>query len=432
MITANTPNPSVVGQTVTVTFTLAVNAPGSGTIPASDNVTVADTSGASCTATVGAGSCALAPKAAGADTLTATYGGEANFSASTSAGSAQTVNPAATTTAITGTSPSSPTLGQPLNVSYTVTVNAPGGGAIPGSDTVTVTDGTGASCTGTVTAGNCALTPKAVGTDTFTATYNGDSNFGKSSGSTSASFAILQTVNLTGLAATTTPDQPTNLGLTLSTPATAQLNGTLTLSFVSNAAGTAPGYIDPMTCFIDSNNQCVTQLNFTIPVGSMAATLPNNGMVQQGTTAGTLTVTLTQLTAGGTSVLPQPPPGRSVVVPPLAPVIKSVSITNESTSGFTVQVVAFSTPRDLGQLTLTFAAASGADLNGATPPAIDLTSLAQAYFASSNGAAGGGTFIPSVPFFVQWGYQCSRHRHGHVVKFPRDIAADDGQRSVIR
>ncbi len=397
-ITVNTPNPSVVGQPVSVSFTVAVSSPGTGTIPGTDTVTVTDSTGANCTATVATGTCSLAPKAAASDTLTATFSGDVDFASSASTGVNQTVTPAATTTAITSTSPSAPALGQPLTISYTVTANSPSGGTIPGSDTVTVTDGTGATCTGTVATGSCALTPKMVGADTLTATYNGDANFSKSTGSASASAAILQGVNLSGLSATTSPDQPTTVGVALNSPATGDLTGTLTLSFASNASGTGEGYIDPATCFINSSNQCVTQLNFTIPAGASSASLPNSGTVQQGTTAGTITVTLTALMAGTTSVLPQPAPTLSVVVAPLAPVIKSVSILNQSATGFSVQVTAYSTPRDLANATFNFVAAAGTDLNGSTPPAVALGSTAQTYFASASGAEGGGTFVLTVPF----------------------------------
>ena len=397
-IAASTPNPSVVGQSVTVSFAVAVNAPGTGTIPATDTVTVSDGTGVSCTASLATGSCALSPKAAGADSFTAAFAGDANFAASTSAAAPQTVNAASTTTTITATSPNAPALGQAITVSFQVSVNAPGVGTIPGTDTVMVADGSGASCTATLAAGKCSLTPKALGSDSLTATFNGDANFSGSSGSTSTSLTILQTVNLTGLSGTTSPDQPTSLGVSLNSPATTQLNGTLTLTFTSSASGTAAGYIDPMTCFINSSNQCVTQLNFTIPAGATAATLPNSGAVQQGTTAGTITVTLTSLTAGGTSVLPQPAPSLSLVVPPIAPVLKSVSITNVTSSGFDVVLTAYSTPRNLQNVTFSFAATSGDNLNGSSPQPISLSTLAQTYFSGASGASGGGTFVLTVPF----------------------------------
>src|SRR5204862_1192767 len=93
-ITGDTPDPSVVGQAVTVAFTVTS---GGGT--PSGNVTVSD--GADdCVGTVAAGSCALTPTTAGAKTLVATYAGNASFATSASGGTAHTVNAASTTTTI--------------------------------------------------------------------------------------------------------------------------------------------------------------------------------------------------------------------------------------------------------------------------------------------------------------------------------------------
>ncbi len=79
-ITTHTPNPSVTGQGVAVAFTVTSN----GGTP-TGNVTVSD-GAATCSGTVAAGTCTLTPTTAGSKTLTATYGGDANFAGSTSAG----------------------------------------------------------------------------------------------------------------------------------------------------------------------------------------------------------------------------------------------------------------------------------------------------------------------------------------------------------
>jgi YVTN family beta-propeller protein len=390
---------SVFGQSVTFTATVTPNTP----LAPTGTVTFADGTNVVCSAvplTSGQATCTTAALAVATHSISASYAGNTYFTASNSLAAPLSfvVGKASTSTAITSTSPSAPMIGQAITVNYTVTVNAPGAGTIPASDTVTVTDGTGASCTATVAAGKCALTPTVLGTDSLTASYGGDANFAKSSGSTPASFTVAQTVNLTGLTATVTPDQSTSVSVALGSPATEQLSGTLTLSFTSNAAGTSTGYIDPNTCFVNASGQCVTQLTFTLPVGATTASLPNNGMIQQGTTAGTIIVTLTSLTAGGVSVLPTPAPSGSVVVPTISPVLKSVSIVNKTSSGFSVQITAYSTPRDLANATFVFTAASGTDLNGSSPPAVALSSTAQPYFASENGALGGGTFVLTVPF----------------------------------
>ncbi|MEZ4862432.1 MAG: Ig-like domain repeat protein [Caldilineaceae bacterium] len=97
-ITADTPDPSTVGQTVTVQFVVQVTAPGAGT--PTGNVTVSDGVD-SCTATVAAGQCTITLSTTGSRTLTATYAGDSNFTGSTSAGEAHTVNAATQAPTIT-------------------------------------------------------------------------------------------------------------------------------------------------------------------------------------------------------------------------------------------------------------------------------------------------------------------------------------------
>lgn len=80
-IIADTPDPSVVGQSVTVNYQVSAKAPGGGT--PTGNVTITDGAD-SCTGTVAAGSCVLTLITTGARTLRATYSGDANFNASSS------------------------------------------------------------------------------------------------------------------------------------------------------------------------------------------------------------------------------------------------------------------------------------------------------------------------------------------------------------
>ncbi|MBN2387249.1 MAG: Ig-like domain repeat protein [Anaerolineales bacterium] len=173
-ITADAPDPSQVGEPVTVNYTVAVVAPGTGT--PTGNVTV--TTGAdSCTGTVAAGSCTIVFTSAGAKTLTATYAGDASFTGSTSPAVGHTVNMASTMITITSDAPDPSVVGIPLPVNYSVTVVAPGSGTPTSS--VTVTDGVD-NCTGTVAAGACNLTLTTVGGRLLTATYSGDVNYGGS------------------------------------------------------------------------------------------------------------------------------------------------------------------------------------------------------------------------------------------------------------
>ena len=91
-ITSNTPNPSTTAQAVTVGFkvTGTTTPTGSVTVTAKLGTTTVTCSG---TLASGTGSCSFTLTTAGAWTLTASYGGDANFNtSSTAAGTSQTVN----------------------------------------------------------------------------------------------------------------------------------------------------------------------------------------------------------------------------------------------------------------------------------------------------------------------------------------------------
>ncbi|MGH7567794.1 MAG: Ig-like domain-containing protein [Gemmatimonadales bacterium] len=257
-ITADTPDPSVVGQAYTVSYSVAVSAPGSGT--PTGNITVSDGT-QSCIGTVAAGSCALASTTAGGKTLTATYAGDANFTGSASAGVGHTVNPATTTTAITTHTPDPSAVGQAVSFTSTVVANAPGSGTPTGGGTVTVSDGV-QSCNATVAAGGCSIAFTSTGGRTVTATYAGDANF---AGSTSA--GVTHTV---GAAATTT-------SITGDAPDPSVVGQAVTVSFtVTSSGGTPTGTVTVS----DGTVNCVG----TVAAGSCALA---------STTAGPKTLTAT-------------------------------------------------------------------------------------------------------------------------------------------
>jgi large repetitive protein len=195
-ITGDTPDPSTVGQPYTVTYTVAVSAPGSGS-PAG-SVTVSDGT-STCNGTVASGSCSLISLTPGAKTLTATYAGNADFATSTSGGEAHTVTLTGTTTAITAHSPNPSVVGEGIAVIYTVT---PASGTGTPTGNVTVSDGF-ATCVASVGVGTCTLTPTTAGAKTLTASYPGDATF---AGSTSP--GVGQTVNPASTTTTITSNSP--------------------------------------------------------------------------------------------------------------------------------------------------------------------------------------------------------------------------------
>jgi VCBS repeat protein/Big-like domain-containing protein/FG-GAP repeat protein len=177
-ITALSPNPSVAGQPVTVSFTVTPVGPGFGGTP-SGNVTVTDGAGDSCTATVAAGNCAIMLPTAGTKMLTASYAGDINFLQSTSAGVAQGVTDFAISARPTSLSIKAGQAGiskvslAPLS-GFAGAVALSCGGAPPGStcaihpDSLTLTGSRTAS--GTVTVQTSKSTPKGSYTLTLTGT----------------------------------------------------------------------------------------------------------------------------------------------------------------------------------------------------------------------------------------------------------------------
>ena len=258
-IVSDTPDPSVVGQPFTVTYSVAAAAPGAGT--PTGTVTVTDGS-ANCTGTLPATSCQLTSTTTGAKSLTATYIGSANFSGSASATAAHQVNKAATATAIVSDLPDPTVVSQPYTVTYSVTVSAPGAGTPTG--TVTISDGTD-SCTGTLPATSCQLTSTTVGAKTLAATYNGDTNFNSSSAPT-ASHQVNPSPTTTAIVSDT-PD-PSVVGqpftVTYSVAAAAPGAGTPTGTVtVTDGSANCTGTLPAISCQLASTTAGAKSLTAT-------------------------------------------------------------------------------------------------------------------------------------------------------------------------
>ena len=183
-------SPAVVGQTESVSATVAPVSPGTGT--PTGTVTFSGGAGTLCTGTLNestpdTASCTYSYSGplSSPDSVTANYGSDTNYASSGSTAVPVTVNQAATTTSMpsadNGGSPANPAVvGEPLTLSSTVTVNAPGSGTPTGS--VSFSDG-GATplCTGTLSGGSdtatCTYTPATANSgDSITANYGGDTN----------------------------------------------------------------------------------------------------------------------------------------------------------------------------------------------------------------------------------------------------------------
>ncbi len=139
--------------------------------------------------------------------LTAVYGGDANFDVSTSPPQSMSVSQASTTTTVTSSSTNNTsTYGQ--SVTFTATVNGSNGGTATGL--VTFSDGGVSIGTGSVSGSNVATfstTTLPATTHTIKAVYGGDSNLLASNG---GSGSVLQTVNKASTTTTATSSSTNN------------------------------------------------------------------------------------------------------------------------------------------------------------------------------------------------------------------------------
>jgi hypothetical protein len=223
---ASSLNPSVFGQSVVFTATVQ---PPAGTT-ASGTVTFLDGATSLGTAAVSNNSAQLAVSSfsLGSHSVTASYGGNANLSGSASSALTQTVNQAATATAISSSANPS-TFG--LAVTFSATVQPTAGGVPTG--TVAFFDGGAQIGSGSLSGGFAQFTVAGgalvTGTHFITAKYTGDANF---LSSTSASLA--ETVNAA----------PTSTLLTASAnPSVTGHSVTFTATVSSSVAGTQSGTV---------------------------------------------------------------------------------------------------------------------------------------------------------------------------------------------
>jgi hypothetical protein len=207
-------NPSVPGQSVTFTATVS---PASGRGTPTGTVTFSDGGSQIGTATLDSRGIATivpaSPLALGSHAITASYGGDQNFAASTTS-LTQTVSPAATTTAVTSSAnPAAP--GQA--VIYTATVSP-----VPNGGTVTFSDGSTSICGGARPVGTgtviCQVgSYKTTGTHSITAVYSGDTAYRTSTGSLTETVGLVPTTTtVTSSANPSTPGQTVTYTATVS------------------------------------------------------------------------------------------------------------------------------------------------------------------------------------------------------------------------
>jgi hypothetical protein len=213
-------NPTVFGQAVTFTATVAASAPGAGTPGGMVTFNDGGVSFGSASLSGGSGSITASSLTVGNHTITVSYSGDTNFNASTSAAITQTVNKSDSATTVT--SSANPTVfGQAVTFTATVSASAPGAGTPGGM--ATFNDGGVSFGSASLSGGSGSITTSslAVGNHTITVSYSGDSNFNASTSS-----AITQTVNKSDSATTVmSSTNPTVFGQAVTFTATVSASG---------------------------------------------------------------------------------------------------------------------------------------------------------------------------------------------------------------
>ncbi len=269
-------NPGSVGESITYAATVTVDGPGSGTptgtVSFSDGGSpIATCQGLALPATPPLQvTCSQAYDTTASHTITATYGGDANFISSTGS-QPESVAPVSTTTSVVA-SPLTSTYGQSVTLTATV---APTTGASDPTGTVTFADNATTlgsstlSTSGGVTTASMLLTTLAVGSDPVTASFDGGADFLASSSATTAPVAVSRAPTSLGLLTSFNPSPFTqSVTLTATVFPTTGSGETGTVTFFDNSTSIGTSSV--------SNGQA-TLSTTALPVGTDPITASYNG-----------------------------------------------------------------------------------------------------------------------------------------------------------
>jgi len=197
---ASSPNPSVFGQTVRITATVAAVPPGAGTPTGVATFSIDGVVLGTPTLSGGVATFSSTLLAVGTHAISVTYGGSANFNTSTGTlAPAQVVGKANSATSVASL-PNPSVYGQSVTFTATVTAVTPGAGT-PSSVVTFTSDGV---LIGTATLSGGVATVSAsslpVGTHTVTVTYSGDVNFNSSLGTLAPNQVVAKAGTTTSVA----------------------------------------------------------------------------------------------------------------------------------------------------------------------------------------------------------------------------------------
>jgi hypothetical protein len=396
---AATPNPATYGQTVTMTATVAPAPTGSslGTITFYSGETQLGTGAVNSSgiATFTTNNLAVASY-----TLTADYGGNASSAGSNSSVVTLVVNVAPTTVALAA-SPNPVTYGETETLTATITP-APAGSSL---GTVTFYDGATAIGSGNVNSSGVATTTSttlAVGTDSLTAAYSGNTNFGASTSSVQ-SLVVNQVTTTTALALAPNPvvaGQTETLTATITPAPTGTSYGTV--SFYNGETLLGTGTVNA------SGLATYTTTSLAAGTPSLTATYSGNtdfaGSTSTAQTLTVLAVTTTTLTGSpNPATYTQSVTLTATISPaPTGTSLGTVNFFNGSTQLGTGNVNASgiatltTTTLPVGSFNLTAVYSGNAGFNGSTSSALSFTVNVAATTTAVTGSPNPATYAQSV------------------------------------
>ena len=201
----------------------------------------------------------------------------------------------------------------------------------------------------------------------------------------------LPAVTIGGIPAATGYQQQPPMTVSIASPYSVDITGTVTLAFQSSVGGD-----DQLIQFTSGGRTA----SFTIPAGSTQASFSGKSTLPfvTGTVAGTITLTF-DFTASGTDITPNPPPTKAYTTNPTVPFVSQVTL-EQTPGGVTVVVTGFSSTRDVSSSTFTFAPATGKSISNPTLT-VPLSSAFTTWYSNTASNAFGSEFKLTVPFPVQ-------------------------------
>jgi hypothetical protein len=197
-------------------------------------------------------------------------------------------------------------------------------------------------------------------------------------------------VSVTGLPDIVNPAQQPTFGLQLDSQYPADINGTVTLTFIPDPA---VGVDDPTIQFATGGRT----LQFTVPANSNNPVFSAPVLaLQTGTVAGTIQLAIS-IQSNGSDITPAAAPVRTIRLDRLAPKVVSLAVT-PTPSGLQVRLVGFATTRQVTQGVFRFQ-----PTNGGQPIEVDvpMTDGGTAWFQSAQSLQFGGQFSLVQPFTLQ-------------------------------